>query len=197
MAPPRSKTPTVTHRVVQKFKEKTAMAVVIRNIADHDWGWFSREDERMHLQTVEEGARSGPKRAKVWLEDRGKRICTLDDGKVSGSDLRKLWAKIKAERANIESRWIHFMIQNGWLKAELAGSVVTLTAYPKSHNKFTRTIDLREEFPGAYSDRVVEPWDEHPPKIALDGKHAALAVGREVALDDRSHIDLTKWIFED
>lgn len=208
MSPPRSKTSTVTsmglmttnsitHRVVQKFKEKTAMAVVLRNIADHDWGWFSREDERMHLQTVEEGARSGPKRAKVWLEDDGKRICTLDDGKVSGPDFTKLQAKVKAERKNIESRWINFMIKNGWLKAELDGSVVTLTAYPKSHNKFTRTIDLRDEFPGAYSDRVAKPWDEHPPEITLDDEHAALAVGREPTLDDREHIDLTKWVFED
>jgi len=184
----------ITPRVVAKFKERNAMAVVLRNVADHNWGWFSREDERMHLQTVDEGARTGPNKAKVWLEDRGKRVCVAAEGKLSGADLKKLQAKVNAERPNIESRWINFMIKNRWLKAELEGSKVKLTAYPASHNKYTREIDLREEFPGAYDGP--RSWDLDPPKIDLDEEHAALAVGREAALDDREHIDLTKWIFK-
>jgi hypothetical protein len=37
-----------------------------------DRGWFSREDQRMHLQTVESAARSAPNTAKAWLENRGR-----------------------------------------------------------------------------------------------------------------------------
>jgi len=149
----------------------------------------------MHLQTVEEGARTGPNKAKVWLEDRGKRICSLAEGKLSGTGLKKLQAKIKAERPNIESRWINFMIKNRWLKAEREGSIVKLTAYPSSHNKYERKIDLREEFPGSYDGP--RSWDTTPPNVDLDEEHAALAVGRKESLDDREHIDLTKWVFKD
>ena len=31
---------------------RLGMAKVLRNVANQDWGWFSREDERMHLQTI-------------------------------------------------------------------------------------------------------------------------------------------------
>lgn len=170
------------------------MAVVLRNVAGHNWGWFSREDERMHLQTVDGESRKGPKSAKVWLEERGKRICQAANGKI---DLRKLESKVKQDRANIEALWINFMIDNGWLAFELSSHLVTLTAYPNSHNRFFRTIDLKSEFPGAYSRNVLQPWDSNPPLIDLDGEHAALAVGRDQNLDNRNHIDLTKWIFQD
>lgn len=203
--PPRSRTTSMTSflqtdpltpRVVAKFKERNAMAVVLRNVADHNWGWFSREDERMHLQTVEKEALTGSKRVKVWLEDRGKRICTLADGKLTGTDLKKLQAKVKAERVAIEERWIDFMIAQGWLTAEMAGSVVTLTAYPKSHNKFTRTLDLRDEFPGAYSDNE-QSWDRVQVFCDLDQEHNALAVGTKKNMDDRNHIRLTDLLFID
>lgn len=184
-------TEAISQRVLARF-EKSAMAVVLRNVANHNWGWFSREDPRMHLQTVEDDARSGPNSAKVWLEDRGRRICETASGKV---DLKKLQAKVKTERKNIEARWIDFMIKNGWLTVTLNGSVARLTVYPGSHYQFTRDIDLRDEFPGAYKGQ--RSWELNPPNVDLDSEHAALAVGTETNLDDREHIDLTKWVFVD
>jgi len=186
-------TDTLSQRVLARF-DKSAMAVVLRNVANHNWGWFSREDPRMHLQTVDDDARSGPNSAKVWLEDRGKRICVAADGKRI-ADLKKLQAKVKAERKNIEARWINFMIKNGWLTAALQGTVVRLAVYPGSHNQYTRDIDLRAEFPGAYKGQ--RSWDLSPPNVDLDQEHAALAVGPETGLDDREHLDLTKWVFVD
>ena len=183
---------SVQKRVLVRF-EKAAMAVVLRNVAGHNWGWFSREDPRMHLQTVDDQTRSGHDSAKVWLEKRGKRICQPAAGKV---DLRKLSQEVQAERRNIETRWIAFMIRNGWLRAELDGHTVTLTAYPSSHNSFKRTIDLREEFPGAYNEGP-RSYDREAPLLYLDPSTSALAVGIEQNPDDRDHIDLTKWVFVD
>lgn len=206
MPPPRSKTPIMTsfmttdsmtnpmaHRVAEEFKERNAMAVVLRNVADHNWGWFSREDERMHVQTVDKGSMKGPNKVKFWLEDRGARVCTLAVGNMSGADQKKVQAKVTADREHIEELWIHFMIQNDWLKADLNGSEITLTAYPNSHNRYERTIDLRRLYPGAY--KGANNWDDAPPDLDWDREHGMLAVGHQKNLDDRIHIEVGEFLF--
>lgn len=181
-------------RVLARFKE--AMAVVLRNVADHDWGWFSREDQRMHLQTVEDEARKGPKKVRVWLENKGKRAFEGVSGNISGAALKKLKTKVDAERDQIEDKWIVFMLKNGWLKAELKGRVVTLTGYPGTHNAFTREIDLSREFPGAYPNNE-QSWDRVTVYVDLDHDHCALAVGTTKKMDDRNHIYLGDVLFVD
>ena len=84
----------ITKNVAARFQDKEAMATLIHNVAGHDWGWFSREDQRMHLQTVESGARVGPNKARVWLENKGQRIFELATGDISGPDLKRLKAKV-------------------------------------------------------------------------------------------------------
>ena len=54
---------TDSQKVVGRFK-KQSMAVILRNVVKHDWGFFSEEDERMHLQTAEKGARTGKNKIK-------------------------------------------------------------------------------------------------------------------------------------
>ena len=46
------------------------MTVVLRDVAGHDWGWFTRS-ARMHLQPM--GARCvvSRRRGRIWLETRG------------------------------------------------------------------------------------------------------------------------------
>jgi hypothetical protein len=45
--------------------------VILRNVpAGYHWGWYSREDQRMHLQTVDS---KHSNQYKVWLERDGKR----------------------------------------------------------------------------------------------------------------------------
>ncbi len=180
----------IVKNVVQRFREKTAMAVVLRSVVKHDWGWFSREDPRMHLQTVEQGAREGRAKAKVWLETRGERDFEWAEGTISGQDRKKLLLEIEANRANIESRWVAFMISNQWLKADLSGSIVILTAYPGDHNTFVRKIDLKRLFPGSYAKNVQPNWAERTIQVSLDDTTATLAVGPEARADDRNHLDL-------
>jgi hypothetical protein len=185
----------ITKKVAARFQEKTAMAVILRNVVNHNWGWFSREDQRMHLQTVDEGSLKGPSEVKVWLENKGKRIFELSTGKLSGSDLKKLKAKVEADRAQIEIQWTIFMISNQWLRAEISGSLVTLTAYHQSHNRFIRLLELRKEFPGAYYDGAGS-WDRNEVFVDLDPEHCALAVGTEKRMDDRNHFRLDKLLWE-
>jgi hypothetical protein len=172
----------LTKKVAERYQEKTAMAVVIRNVARHNWGWFSREDPRMHLQTVDEDSLRGPSKVKVWLESKGKRVFELAEGQISGPDLKKLRDRVETERENIEDRWANFMYQNGWLKYQLNGSTLTLTAYPGGHNSFTRTVDLGKEYPGM-------DWDRAPMYVDFDVTTGALlAVGPENNMDARIHI---------
>lgn len=172
----------------------TGVAVKIRNVAGHNWGWFSDEDERMHLQTVEEDARTGSNEAKVWLETKGRRCFKFALlGKVKSPEWEKLKAKVDAERKVLEAQWVAFMIWHDWLKTDLKGSVVTLTAYPGTHNSYTKTFDLRTRFPGAYL--YAPKWDEKPPKLDFDKEHGMLAVGYQSNLDDRMHIELSDILF--
>ena len=178
-------------KVAERFK--AAMAVMSRNVAGHNWGWFSREDQRMHIQTVEDDAREGPNKAKAWLENRGRRTFERAVvGKLDGKDWKKLEAKVRAERNVLESCWVHFMISNKWLNADLNGSVVTITAYSSKHNNFTRTIDLRRIYPGAYPR-----WDTTPPTVDFDEEHGLLRVGTEENADHRNHVELSEFLFID
>jgi hypothetical protein len=172
------------------------MAILIRGAAGHDWGWYSREDQRMHVQTVDADARSGPLKAKAWLENRGRRTFERAvSGKLSGSEWSELQSKVAADREGLEDLWIAFMIRNDWLKASLRGSSVTLTAYPGTAQSFTRTIDLREQFPGAYQHRPT--WDENPPVVEFDREHGLLTVGYDPSLDTRDHLSLREHLFVD
>ena len=48
-------------------KGKVAPVIILRSVpTGYSWGWFAREDSRMHLQTVDKKNRN---RYKVWLEN--------------------------------------------------------------------------------------------------------------------------------
>ncbi len=180
----------IVKNVVDRFRDKTAMAVVLRGVVNHDWGWFSREDPRMHLQTVDQKSRGGRGRAKVWLETQGQRTFEWAEGPISGPDRKKLQAKVVADRQSIEALWVEFMIRNRWLKAEVSGSIVTLTAYPGQHNAFVRRIDLTKELPGAYDPQTQPNWAEQTLLVSLDPTTSLLAVGPNPEMDHRDHFDL-------
>jgi hypothetical protein len=178
---------------VRHVLQKEAMSVVLRNVVHHNWGWFSREDQRMHLQTVDDKSRVGKNKVRVWLETKGKRTFELSSGSLSGPELKKLKDTVEAERESIEDGWSTFMAKNRWLKVSLADSIVTITAYPGAHNSFIRTLDLRTEFPGAYDNET--GWANKEVLADFDEEHCALAVGPERKLDQREHIYLPKILW--
>lgn len=126
----------------------SAMAVLLRQVSDHDWGFFSREDDRLHVQTVDRGFLYGPKKAKVWLENKGQRSFEVAEmGSLSPKKIGELKKSIDDNKELIESEWIARLIDTDKIRASMNGDSVTITLYPKTHNEYTRTVDLRELFP--------------------------------------------------
>lgn len=87
---------------VAAAKKTHKIVVILRGVPTGiDWGWFSREDPRMHLQTVDS---KNLNRFKVWLEANGKRAFEAV-GKVPAKTLKALETEVKKLRRHIESRW--------------------------------------------------------------------------------------------
>lgn len=107
-----------------------------------DWGWYSREDRRMHLQVV--NPKTLKDKYKVWLENRGLRVME-PDSPIKSNVFKAVSSAIKKNRQFIEDRWVSFMIRQGWLEAHLAPPKVTIVAYPRTPNTFTRVVDLTED----------------------------------------------------
>jgi|SRR6516165_5695170 hypothetical protein len=150
-------------KVVRKTKEGNTMPVVIRNVPPGcNWGWYSREDPRMHLQALEE---THP--YKVWLENRGQRVIE-PVGKIPAKVLKSLQKEIADKRQWIEGGWVRLMIAQGWLDLHVALPQITLVAYPKTPNKFSRKIDLLSWF----SQEQLAPLK--PSAVELNREMAAL-----------------------
>jgi len=116
------------------------MSVVIRNVPKgHNWGWFSREDPRMHLQTVDQ-----KHDYKIWLEENGRRIFE-PVGKIPSTVLKKIAEEVAAHRKFVETNWVRFMIKQNWLQLHVSLPEFVLIAYPNYPHKFTRKLDLTNE----------------------------------------------------
>ena len=123
--------------VVPERRPSLAMAVIIRGVPPgHKWGWFSREDQRMHLQSVDD-----QHDYKVWLEENGER--TFEPvGKIPATVLKALREYVSEHRLFVEDNWARLMLAKGWIDLHIALPKLTLVAYPNTPNKFTRVIDL-------------------------------------------------------
>ncbi len=129
---------------------KTAMAVILRAVPGGiNWGWFSNEDERMHLQTVNSGQTVGKDTYSVWLEREGKRIFEIrgNSSPIPAKVLKTLKAEVLRRRHEIEGEWLKWSFKRKWLVWTVVDEVVTLTLYPNNANKIVRHIDLRKMFP--------------------------------------------------
>ncbi len=80
--------------------------------------------------------------------------------------LKAISAAIKKNRQFIEDRWVRFMIRHGWLKAHLAPPKVTLVAYPRTPNTFTRIVDLTEDLLEEEAKSLVDSDVRLSPKMA-------------------------------
>jgi hypothetical protein len=185
---------TSSARVAARYVEKTAMAVIFQNVGKHDWGFFSREDKRMHLQTVDAKSSVGRNKTKVWLEERGKRTFELALGSLDGKQLKALERERKTEQEYLETKWIQLMLSKDWLTAKLTGSTITLTAYPGDHNSFHRKIDLRKEYPGQY--KKAKPWEGKSVLVSFHGA-GLLAVGPDEEPNERHHLPIVDFLFVD
>ena len=139
----------ITKKVAERFQDKTAMSVVIRDAPPtYDWGWFSREDQRMHVQTVD--PQHAPLHYKAWLEDRGTRVFKPDKD-VPPKIVKELLKAVREKEEYIESIWTQFMLKNNWVSLQLESDQrhFTVTAYPNGSGKFQRRVDILYHFAGA------------------------------------------------
>lgn len=108
-------------------------------VAGYHWGFYSREEPRMHLQVIDrQHAKLG---YKVWLERDGKRVFE-PAGPIPARILKSLKAAVEKGPASVEAEWVHLMIDLHWLTVAVNAPFVTLTAYPRTPNQFARTVDL-------------------------------------------------------
>jgi hypothetical protein len=162
------------------------MSIILRSVPPgYHWGWFSREDQRMHLQTVDAKHFN---QYKVWLEHKGKRVI-----EPVGDMPAKVQKAIEAEtfrmRAHIDGRWVMFMMRNNWIELHVALPEVAITAYPHSPNKFTRKVNLQEWFSDTEYARI-KPGD-----VFLNDEMASLAVFKDRPEDLRHDFNLARILW--
>src|SRR5262245_4077962 len=126
-------------RAARSERKSPVMPVVLEDVPPgFDWGWYSREDPRMHLQVVDR--RHKRLKYKVWLESKGKRVIE-PVGDIPAKIFKTLHAEIIKARPTIEVEWVHLMIEQGWLTYRLHGTLMVLIAYPNTPNHFERELD--------------------------------------------------------
>jgi hypothetical protein len=193
-------TRTTKHQRTTKKEPGAEMSVIIRNVPPgYNWGWFSREDTRMHLQPVDkEHVESG---YKIWLEEKGKRAI-VPVGDIPAKVLKRLLADLEKSRPRVESWWAAFMIDQGWLQQSLHGSIITLTAYPNHPgSRFTRYLDLADYLAGYYSpESQMSPAEKRPVKpeeVVLRSELCAIEIFPQKEEGRRHHIYLPPILWQD
>ena len=180
-----------------KNRKAGEMTVILRGVPKgFDWGWYSREDPRMHLQIVDG---KNPGRYKVWLEKDGKRIFE-PVGKIPGKTLKVLEAEVKNLRRFVEARWTNLMIENGWLRFNMRGREITLTVYSAFPGaRFTRTFDIADYFPARYdpASQIKDKTPIKPEDLVLNDQMAAIEVWPQKEESLRHHIYLPTLLWKD
>lgn len=179
---------TPARKPSRRKEDEVDMSVILRNVPPgYHWGWFSREDQRMHLQTVD---REHAGLYKVWLERAGRRVFE-PEGKIPPRIVNRLEEEVEKLRRHIEARWVNFMIDNRWLQLKTAGTKVSITAYGHVPGRFTRTFDLRDFFrPEALAQIGLED-------VVLSRELPAIEVWPNRAEDRRHHIWLGSILWQE
>jgi hypothetical protein len=166
------------------------------NAEVYNWGWFSREDPRMHLQTVESKRQE---LYKVWLEKKGKRVFE-PAAEIPSTVYQQLQAEVLGKRRHVEGRWVNFMIANHWISLNMKGSLVTVTAYPGvPGSRFTRVVDLVDYLQGIYNPRS-QMWPKEPVKpeeVTLSRELPAIEIWPQKEESLRYHIFLPTILWQD
>lgn len=166
----------------------SGMTTLLRNVASRNWGWYSNEEPRMHIQTLDQ--KSG--KIKVWLENKGERTFELAEGKISKKELADLQREVARERDYLDTRWVDFLLSQQWLEVTVANGVAKLLIYPGTHNEYTRTLDLKKRLPGLID------WNKEGRSIIVDFDREAvgLRVGtKKTPPDLRNKFELAPILF--
>lgn len=143
---------------------REAMATMVPNVPPgFDWGWFFREDPRMHLQTTDDEHLN---QYKVWLEHRGQRAFEVAKGPLPSKVEKALKSYLRRSRDGLEMKWIRLMLKKRWMAFRVEGDHVVLTAYPQSASaKFERKVEIAKAF---------SPGPKDPEKFAFNEDEVTL-----------------------
>jgi hypothetical protein len=178
-------------------RKRGTPVIILRSVPKgYSWGWFSREDARMHLQSVDS---KNFGRYKVWLEKDGKR--TFEPvSNIPANVLKTLAAEVKKLRRHVEGRWVNFMIAQNWIELHMQGTLITVTAYPQTPgSRFTRTVDLVEWLPGIYHPDS-KMWPKEPVKpedVVLSKELPAIEIWPQKHESLRHHFFLPTILWRD
>lgn len=179
-----------TRPVEKTSPARQQMAVILRaKPAGYNWGWFSRDKPRMHLQTVDKQHRRV--HYKVWLENKGRRVFEPEPG-VPAKVLQVLQEAVNEERGRIDCEWISYMMLNRWLDARLVGADVEIHAYAKSSHHFVRTLKLKRLIPNEEIARSVKAKD-----LVLDPEYAWLEIFPHKREGLKVHVPLEPILWRD
>jgi hypothetical protein len=129
----------VAERHLASLRGQTA--VMYRSPSGITWGWWSPSPPRMHIRPMT--AAYQHLGVFVWLEDDGVRAFEAEGGELlPDGALDELRTWVAHNRAAIESRWVRFLQQKGWLRVVAHRAGVTVTAYPHRDTEIVREIDL-------------------------------------------------------
>jgi len=171
-------------RVAARFLE--AMPKILRGVpGDYDWGFYSNEDPRMHIQTLGKHLDEH----KIWLETKGKRVLEPESpipAKILNAVRKDLTS---SKRRKIEAQWTQLMMDKGWLKLEVHGTQAVLTAYPGMPHSFKRTLDLNE-YGGPGSHATVHD-------IKLDRENVSLTLDARKDESEQIYVSLPKVLWQD
>ena len=174
--------------VEKKAARDTKMPVIVRSTPPgYNWGWYATEEPRMHLQTVDQQHRNA---YKIWLEERGRRICEAAN-KIPSKVFKSIETAVARNRMTIEDHWVSFAIRQRWMKAHLAAPLVTVVIYPNTPNAFTRIIDLTPHL------LMREIQALRPEDITLSPEMASLQIWPSRPEDERQDIRLSREIWQD
>lgn len=172
-------------------KGPSPMPAIFKNVPPgYDWGWYSREEPRMHLQVMDEEHKD--LNYKVWLERQGKRVFE-PVGQVPAKILKALKEELAKHRDVVEDKWARFMIRNGWLQAFLEGTAIKLIMYPRTEKRVRLVPLLGEEqhlTPGEVSGLKQED-------INLNPAIPSIEFWPKLHHSDRHDIELTPYLWKD
>src|SRR5262249_2000612 len=165
-----------------------AMPIIVKDVPPgYDWGWYSREDPRMHLQVVDR--KHAGLGYKIWLESKGKRVFE-PVGNIPAKILKLVRAEVDSTKATVEAEWVHLMIEQRWLTYALHGTALTLIAYRGTPNRFERTIDLAPHL-GIRVDEF------QPQDVGLNSEYAVIELWPQKPISRRPFIPIAPILWPD
>lgn len=172
-----------------KEERRPAMPIILRDVPPgHHWGWYSREDPRMHLQVVDRVHEHLG--YKAWLEAKGKRVFQ-PVGEIPAKVLKAMEKEVTRRRSSIEAEWVHLMIKQGWLRHSVRGTTLTLIAYPNTPNRFERKVELADHMAPEFAARF------QPEDVRLNDEFAAIELWPSQPESRRPFIRLWPILWQD